>query len=304
MSEFFVRPHLQFDHVVHVVERPEEVALQCEQRFGFVTAAGGEHPGFGTYNRLAYFGLSYLEWVSLKSEAVAQETVFGRHVIHGLASGGGARWFAFRTNCMDKIVAAWNRQGLPYVGPVAASRTRPDGRVLRWRMLFPRRQTAGLELPFLIEWEEDDETRLASMGGIKEDAARTFGNSARIEALTLCLGDVKLYRQDFETYFTNAAAWREESVQQGETTRLVIDCGGISLILCALEVTSSERHDEGTCDDSLAVERITTVHFAEGEQGSSSRTLSALREPSDFFGLRYCQAQAGPFSNATAVRSI
>lgn len=302
MSEFVIRSHLQFDHVVHVVEHPEEVALQCEQRFGFVTAAGGEHPGFGTYNRLAYFGLSYLEWVGLKSAEVARESVFGRHVLHGMANGGGSRWFAFRTDRMDSVVAAWSRQGLTYVGPVAASRTRPDGRVLRWRMLFPRRQTAGLELPFLIEWEEDDETRWASLAGTNKGGVRTFGNSARIVALTLGLWNVELYQQDFERYFNTSSTLRKESTRTADSTGLVLDCGGISLFLRALDGSPSDRCDEGMGDASVAWERITTVHFSDGEQGSSSQTLSALGHASDFFGSRYCHAE--PFSKTAGVYSL
>jgi len=53
------------------------------------------------------------------------------------------------------------RSELDPVGPVAMERQRPDGRSLRWRLLFPRGQRWRDIAPFVIEWITSDADRLA-----------------------------------------------------------------------------------------------------------------------------------------------
>jgi hypothetical protein len=43
---------------------------------------------------------------------------------------------------------------LPYEGPRAGSRQRPDGKLLQWKTLTLKDDHAGL-LPFFIEWNRD-----------------------------------------------------------------------------------------------------------------------------------------------------
>ncbi|MCL6452032.1 MAG: VOC family protein [Alicyclobacillus sp.] len=177
-TAFQTLPTLALDHVIHVVRDPEVARRRFERAAGVHTVPGGVHPAWGTWNTLAYFGLSYIEWLGVQDPAVAAHSTFGRNALNRLAMGEGASQFALRTRQMDELAAAWQRRGLSFTGPVEASRKRPDGSELRWRMLFPEQLKGAGEaggpalLPFVIEWGEDDRERLAELrtsGALQQD---------------------------------------------------------------------------------------------------------------------------------------
>lgn len=140
---------LSVDHVVLAVRDLEAAATWLGRR-GIVTIAGGVHPRWGTGNRIAPFGSTYLELLAVIDEGVGSETVLGRALLE--RSDGGDRWFAL---CLadDDIDETAARLGLTVE---AGARTRPDGIVVRWRgagIDDPRRTP---DLPFLISWETPD----------------------------------------------------------------------------------------------------------------------------------------------------
>ena len=87
MSALHDRPRL--DHLVVMAGTLAEGAAWCEATLGVLPGAGGEHPLFGTHNRLLSvasdaFPLAYLEIIAINPEAAgARQT----------GAGGLKRWF-------------------------------------------------------------------------------------------------------------------------------------------------------------------------------------------------------------------
>ncbi|WP_054970778.1 VOC family protein [Alicyclobacillus ferrooxydans] len=188
------------DHVLHAVNDPYDVRRGFEDRFSLHGTAGGKHPDWGTYNELAYFDLSYIEWIGIQNFILAARSRFGREVMRSLSVREGVGQFALRTHEMDAIVADWARRGLPFWGPAHGERIRPDGTVIRWRLLFPGHTGSDdYALPFLIEWAESDEERRAAL-----TAAGAIGRQPqdlRLSAIHSLVGNIDDFRESWEPYF-------------------------------------------------------------------------------------------------------
>jgi hypothetical protein len=122
-----------------------------ERRYGLASVEGGRYHDWGTANRIVPLGETYLELVSVVDARTAARSPFGRWVAGNQSEHAQPFGWAVRTPDLDVTV---RHLGLK---ASAGSRTRPDGRVLRWR-------TAGIEeairepsLPFFMEWEEGAE---------------------------------------------------------------------------------------------------------------------------------------------------
>ena len=138
---------MRIDHVVRVVRDLDAAGEGWLREHGVATTPGGVHPRWGTANRIAPLGATYLELIAVNDEAVAAETVLGRALLDRVA--GGDAWFAL---CLadEDLDATAARLGL---GVEPGSRERPDGTVLAWRgagIDDPRRTP---DLPFFIAWD-------------------------------------------------------------------------------------------------------------------------------------------------------
>ena len=60
--------------------------------------------------------------------------------------------FAVRTRDLDAYAAAATTAGIAVQGPVAMSRTRPDGVRLDWACLYIQHPVYGEAIPFGIDW--------------------------------------------------------------------------------------------------------------------------------------------------------
>lgn len=148
---------LILDHIMHGITRPELLAEQLET-LGLRAVAGGQHAGWGTANSLSYFGLPYLEWIWVRDAAEAEGSPIGGPIAGSVGRGDGPVTVIFRTSDLQPWVERFRGLELPALGPVECSRQRPDGSVLRWRLLLP-----PWPWPFLIEWAEPDSGRLAGL---------------------------------------------------------------------------------------------------------------------------------------------
>lgn len=148
---------LVLDHVMHGIATPDGLAERLEP-IGLRAVAGGQHPGWGTANGLSYFGLPYLEWLWVRDAAEAAGSPIGGPIARSLAAGEGPLTAIFRAESLEVWAERWRELGLSVIGPVECSRTRPDGSVIRWRLLLP-----PWPWPFLIEWAESNGERLAGL---------------------------------------------------------------------------------------------------------------------------------------------
>ena len=117
----------RLDHLVEMADTLAEGVAWCEATLGVTPGPGGEHPLFGTHNRLltvesAAFPLAYLEIIAINSEAAAE----GR-----ISAGSQKRWF----DMDDEALRAQVRQHGP--------------RLTHWVARVPDVQEAALRLAAL-----------------------------------------------------------------------------------------------------------------------------------------------------------
>ncbi len=150
---------LAFDHLVIVSNSIEQAAMEFGKQYNQLTIQGGNHENWGTYNYLSFMkNNSYIEWLGVKEEAKAAAS--DNPLIQQTAEATkknivGPITFAFRTTKMDELISYYDKEGISYKGPFPGRRTRPDGTLLKWRMLFPESTAYKGTLPFLIEWNGD-----------------------------------------------------------------------------------------------------------------------------------------------------
>jgi len=139
------------DHIILGVDDLDKGVAWVEQQTGVRAAFGGVHPGRGTRNALLSLGPDcYLEIIAPDPQQPSP-TWFSR--ILTLPEPRLIAW-AVRTPDIvalaEKAVAAGLRIDEPHDG----IRSRPDGKVLSWRLFHLRQNCDGL-LPFFIEWGRD-----------------------------------------------------------------------------------------------------------------------------------------------------
>ena len=125
---------LRLDHLVIAVPDPEAAAAELERTVGFACTGGGRHPLWGTYNRLAWFGDTYVELIGLFDRSLAHRAPVSRAVLAAIDAGRcGLVSYAIATDDIAGDAAELRTAGSPMGEPETRSRTRPDGEVVTWR---------------------------------------------------------------------------------------------------------------------------------------------------------------------------
>jgi hypothetical protein len=141
---------LGIDHLVIAVPDPDAAAAELEARVGLPAGGGGRHDRLGTFNRLVWLGDTYLELIGVFDADLAAESWTGAPTLRALERGGGFATFAVAADAIDADVGALRSRGSELVTPIGGERTRPDGRVVRWRLSTAARLDPD-QPPFLIE---------------------------------------------------------------------------------------------------------------------------------------------------------
>ncbi len=138
---------LRIDHVVYAVDDLDVAGAQLLEEHGLASVPGGEHPRWGTGNRIVPLGDAYVELLAVIDPRVARASTLGG-AIGALAEAGGG-WFAM---CLadDALDATAGRLGLEVE---TGGRQRPDGEVVRWRSAGIEDPRRTPDLPFFITWE-------------------------------------------------------------------------------------------------------------------------------------------------------
>ncbi len=142
---------LPVDHLILGAKDLEAGIALVEQHAGVRAVFGGQHPGRGTHNALLSLGhKSYLEIIAPDPKQSTPPQ------FPGLREVAQPRLIGWAARCTDAAALAkrLNASGVAVSGPVAGSRQRPDGRTLRWRVVFLQ-DRSDLLLPFFIEWERE-----------------------------------------------------------------------------------------------------------------------------------------------------
>ncbi len=154
----------RFDHAVLAVDDLAAATAVLSRKLGLSVQAGGRHTGFGTDNAVVRFGLDYLQIASIVDRDEAAATGIKRAPMLRLLAQRRGGWLAYSmaTDDIDGLAARFRQVGLDAVGPYAMRRERPDGRVLRWRLLQPGGTALRRPWPFFIQWEMPDAELLAA----------------------------------------------------------------------------------------------------------------------------------------------
>lgn len=164
----------ELDHLVHFVEKPEHMP-DIMKNIGLHTVEGGKHEMWGTYNSLCYLGLSYIEFIGIFDEQLFEKSSTIPYTIHATYKNNGRKngftRIAFRTKDIEKDARKFRSLGLEVDGPTSFSRTRPDGTVVKWKLLHIGKEKKSFDYPFFIQWEEPNKERykmLVNNGTIKK----------------------------------------------------------------------------------------------------------------------------------------
>ena len=179
------------DHLVVAVRDPDTAAGTLEQVAGLAFTGGGRHERAGTFNRLAFLGDSYLELIGVfDRELVLSSMSFpvGRAALAVLDAGreGLATW-ALASDDVEADVARLRDAGSSIGVPVAGSRVRPDGEVVRWITAFP--SLGPEEPPFVIEHVYAGAEWGAAARAARAAFRHPAGGRVRLAGLTLPVAD-------------------------------------------------------------------------------------------------------------------
>ena len=128
------------DHLIVAVADLDAAAEELGSSLGLEVGGGGRHPALGTRNRLAWWGDSYLELVTIEDAeaAAAAGNWFGAAVAGALAAGhragapGAPVGLALASDDLAADAAVTRSAEI-----TDGQRTRLDGRIVRWRMARP-----------------------------------------------------------------------------------------------------------------------------------------------------------------------
>ncbi|MEM7127681.1 MAG: VOC family protein [Chloroflexota bacterium] len=152
----------RFDHII-IAARDLDAAMQLyTNRLGLDAQFGGQHTGRGTHNAIVRFGLDYLEILSVVDQEELRSAPAKRVRLLDFLDHqeGGLLAYCLATDDIDGLAEHFRTTGLDALGPFDMERTRPDGVLLKWRLLIPDGSAYRQPWPFFIEWEMPDAERL------------------------------------------------------------------------------------------------------------------------------------------------
>ncbi len=185
----------RLDHLVYATPDVARSVDDLELRLGVRAAPGGRHPAWGTHNALIALGeRTYFEIVGPdpKVGAPAGQRPFG------LDAWGPPRlvtWAAHAAS-LAELVGRARMAGVELGEPMARSRERADGTVLRWTMTDSTKPREGGVIPFFIDWGGAPHPATTSpRGGALIRLAARHPEPARVRALLRAL-DLDLEVED------------------------------------------------------------------------------------------------------------
>ena len=149
---------VRIDHVLLASGDIEESADRLLSRYGLESVRGGEHPQWGTGNRIVPLGGQYLEIIGVTDPARAAGTDLGRWVAASSSEGDALAGFMVEPDDFEATCARLLLAQTP------GARTLPDGTSLSWRLAgLSEAITQGL--PCFITWDG----RGGALGGLDHD---------------------------------------------------------------------------------------------------------------------------------------
>jgi Glyoxalase-like domain len=171
---------MRLDHLSYAVgpDGIEGTTSRLSALLGETFRDGGVHPRFGTKNRILPLrdGI-YIEIVAVLDHPASDKVPFGQAVRDRSAAGGG--WLGWVV-AVDDITPVEERLGRL---AVQGNRHRPDGFDLRWKQIGVKGLQADPQLPFVVQWEIDDEDHPSAdaTGDVALCALEIAGDPGRVQ---------------------------------------------------------------------------------------------------------------------------
>ena len=190
---------LRVDHVIYAVDDLEIAGARFAEEFGLGSVEGGQHPAWGTANRIVPLGSAYVELIAVVDPEVAASSDFGRPVLDAVA---------IHERLVGWVVATEDLQGIAQrlgLDVARGSRTKTDGTTLSWQLAGLAPALDAGALPIFIEWGGPPELH---PGAAKADHRSTPSGIAWVElaydeeSLRSWLGD----DVDFQLRFVDGPA--------------------------------------------------------------------------------------------------
>lgn len=125
------------DHVMICVPNLTDAIAQY-RRLGFNMHPGGEHPGRGTHNAIAFNRDDYIELLAIRDRAEYDSASASGSAVGGtlpafVAAGGGIRYVIVQSDDLEQDVAAMRARGVDVSSVFPGARRTPTGVELRWK---------------------------------------------------------------------------------------------------------------------------------------------------------------------------
>lgn len=165
---------MKLDHLVYFTTENPEVTVEEQKKSGRNAIIGGSHKEWGTQNVLLYTQNAYIEWLSVENMEVASKSDLPliQLLLHDQPRGKAWGTICLLVNDIESYQKKIKEKGFEVSKIYSAQRQTPEGKTLRWKMLFVLKDSLEeLPYPFFIEWEESEEERyqrLSERGAFEE----------------------------------------------------------------------------------------------------------------------------------------
>ncbi|MGM0923371.1 MAG: VOC family protein [Bacillota bacterium] len=220
----------KFDHLVHFVNSPSD-AIKEYNTLGLHATEGGKHENFGTFNSLSYFDLSYIELISVFNQQLVEsgsKTKYSlRETIQNDNYAEGLSRIALRSDNLEADAERFKKLGLEVFGSSAMCRRRPDGSLVSWRLLYVGKPQGNLELPFFIQWDEEDQERKRDLINRSVIAEHSKGDIS-LSSVAFAVNDIENVIKNWSNYLKLEAdePFIDKSLN-ANGQRLILDGGDI-----------------------------------------------------------------------------
>jgi hypothetical protein len=172
------------DHIIIGVNNLEEATRTFQEDLGLAVSGGGIHPTGGTANRIIVIGDTYLELITVRDRAEAQQSMLDR-----LAKGDGYLNFVLASNDISADSQAMIERGISIIGPNAGEVRSDNNRRRGWIRADVEHPDLTQHYPFLIQHDSSGEERRRRLAGWSMPPQHPLG-ATRILSTTLVVADL------------------------------------------------------------------------------------------------------------------
>jgi len=173
------------DHIIIGVNNLEQATKIFGEKLGLKASGGGIHPVGGTANRIIVIGDTYLELITVRAPAEAQQSILDR-----LSKGEGYLNFVLASNDIQADSAALRGRGVSISGPTPGQLKSPEGRTRGWSRVDIERPDLVQHYPFLIQHDSTGEERRYRLAGWATPPAHPLG-AIKVLSVTIAVADLE-----------------------------------------------------------------------------------------------------------------